>query len=322
MVPGVSASRTRRPHVRGVATQRQTGEASPSRAAALDREAAAWCSARMDRTPAPSGDLATFDRERFEHDGNAHHVYRKGRGPAVLVITEIPGISPQVLGFADRVVALGCTAILPDLFGSAGQDPLAGGPLARASYALSSMATVCVRQEFNVFAAGKSSPVVALLRALARHEHARCGGPGVGVVGMCITGGFALAMAADPCVLAPVMSQPSLPVALTPGNKAAIDCAPEDLRRVAERCAREGLEVLALRFRGDPFVPKERFQFLREKLGDGFVAVELPQRAGHPREPLPWHHAVLTVGLIDEPGEPTRAALDQVLALFSRKLLA
>jgi hypothetical protein len=69
-------------------------------------------------------------------------------------------------------------------------------------------------------------------------------------------------------------------------------------------------------------VPEERFPFLREKLGDGFVAVELNQADGNPGEPLPRHHSVLTSGLIDEPGEPTRAALDQVLALFRSQLLA
>jgi dienelactone hydrolase len=275
----------------------------------------------MHRTSAPDGDLATFDLERFAHEGRAYDIYRKGRGPAVLVLTEIPGITPQVLGFADRVVALGCTVVLPNLFGTAGRDPLAGSPLANVRYALGSVASVCVSREFNVFAAGKTSPVVDLLRALAKHEHARCGGPGVGVVGMCFTGGFALAMATDPCVLAPVLSQPSLPVTLIPGNSAAIDCDPRDLQRVAERCAREGLQVIGLRFRGDPIVPAKRFQFLREALGDAFVGVELPQSAGNPRDPLPKHHSVLTGGLIDEPGEPTRAALDQVLALFSRKLL-
>ena len=79
--------------------------------------------------------------------------------------------------------------------------------------------------------------------------------------------------------------------------------------------------MLGLRFDGDPFVPAERFAFLRKRLGDGFVAVELDQADGNPAETLRKHHSVLTGGLIDEPGEPTRDALDQVLALFRRKLL-
>jgi dienelactone hydrolase len=162
---------------------------------------------------------------------------------------------------------------------------------------------------------------VSWLRSLAAHEHARCGGPGVGVVGMCFTGGFALAMASDARVLAPVLAEPSLPFALTKHHRHNIDCEPEELARVANRCANEGLRVLGLRFHDDPFVPDERFRFLKEQLGDGFVAVELPASSRHPDGPMPHAHSVLTGDLIDEPGEPTRAALDQVLALFRDKLL-
>ncbi|AUX28272.1 MULTISPECIES: dienelactone hydrolase family protein [Sorangium] len=271
---------------------------------------------------APEGDLATFQRERITHQGETRDVYRKGKGPAVLVLTEMPGISPQVLGFADRVVALGCTAVLPDLFGTAGRDPLQPSRLSGALYALSTMAKACVSKEFTVFATGRSSPVVDWLRTLAASEHERCGGPGVGVVGMCFTGGFALAMAADARVLAPVMSQPSLPFGLTESRRRSVDCDPATLDAVAQRCDREGLRVIGLRFKGDPLVPEERFQFLRERLGDGFVAVELEQADGHPEGPLKKHHSVLTGALIDAPGEPTRAALDRVLQLFCDKLLA
>jgi dienelactone hydrolase len=281
------------------------------------------CSARVngDKPRAPGADLRSFACERFEHEGMSHDVYRKGAGPAVLVLTEMPGISPRVLGFADRVVALGCSAVLPDLFGQAGRDPDAGGELARGLYGLRSAVSVCISREFNLFAAGRSAPVVTFLRALAEREHTRCGGPGVGVVGMCFTGGFALAMAVDSRVLAPVLSQPSLPFGKSHGRKHAIDCAPADLERVAGRCAREGLQVLGLRFREDPLVPEQRFQFLREQLGAGFVAVELDQADGHPDERLRKHHSVLTAGLINAPHEATYQALQRVLELLRTKLL-
>jgi dienelactone hydrolase len=272
------------------------------------------------RPRAPSGELATFSREPFTHEGVTHEIYRKGTGPAVVVITEMPGISPMVLGFADRVVALGCTAVLPDLFGEAGRDPLASR-VSGALYSVSSISKACVSKEFSVFAAGRSSPVVTWLRALSRDEHARCGGPGVGVVGMCFTGGFALAMAAEPHVLAPVLSQPSLPFPTSEAARRSIDCEPDVLSAVAGRCSAEGLRVIGLRFKGDPLVPAERFAFLRERLGEGFVSVELEQASGHPAAPMPAHHSVLTVDLIDAPGEPTRDALDKVLALFRTKLL-
>jgi dienelactone hydrolase len=272
------------------------------------------------RTRAPQGDLTTFHRETFAHGGITHAVYRKGQGPAVLVIAEMPGISPQLLGFADRVVALGATAVLPDLFGTAGRDPRAGGKWLASLYMMGSVTQVCISKEFTVFATGRSSPITRWLRGLAAFEHARCGGPGVGVVGMCFTGGFALAMAADPRVLAPVLSQPSLPVAFTEDRKRTIDCDPDDLAIVARRCGAEGLKVLGLRFHDDPLVPLERFDLLRDRLGDGFVAVEIAQADGHPDGPPRKRHSVLTVDLIDEPGEPTRAGLDQVLDLLRTRL--
>src|SRR5512135_439092 len=273
------------------------------------------------RTRAPEGDLATFDRERFVHAGVAHDVYRKGRGPAVIVITEMPGVTPQVLGFADRVVALGCTAVLPDLFGTPGRDPLGGGKLAGLLYGMRSIIQVCISREFMLFATGRTSPVVAWLRGLAAAEHQRCDGPGVGVVGLCFSGGFGLAMAVDPQVLAPVLAEPSLPFAVTRSRQRAIDCSPTDLDVVAGRCNREGLRVLGLRFTGDPFVPAERFAFLKERLGDGFIAVELDPADRNPHGPLPWPHAVLTGDLVDEAGAPTRAALDRVLELLRNRLL-
>ncbi|TXC96410.1 dienelactone hydrolase family protein [Streptomyces sp. ISID311] len=267
-------------------------------------------------------DLTGFDRSTFTHDGNTRRILRRGTGPAVIVMAEIPGITPKVLEFAERVAALGCTAVLPVLFGKPGRDanPAAHGRLNSALYAASSMWQVCVSREFTVLATGKTSPVVTWLRALAAHEHERCGGPGVGAVGMCLTGGFALAMATDERLLAPVVSQPSLPLALTRSRAGTIDVSAEDLAAVRGRCERAGLQVMGLRFRGDRLVPGDRFAFLRRQLGAAFTAVELDDSAANPDAVLP-PHSVLTEHLIDAPGQPTRAALDEVLDLFRTRLL-
>lgn len=273
-------------------------------------------------TRAPVGDIATYAREAFTHADVTHDVYRKGTGPAVLVLSEIPGITPQQLGFADRLAAVGCSAILPHLFGTPGRSATRRPGSLDLPYAMRSFAKVCISREFTLFAAGASSPIIDWLRALAAAEHERCGGPGVGVIGMCLTGGFALAMAVDPHVIVPVLSQPSLPVDLGKKHRNSIDCNAADLERVVERCAKQRLRVIGLRFHGDPLVPKERFEFLKQTLGDGFVAVELPQSAGHPESFLPRHHSILTHDLIDEPGELTRAALDQVLHMLRTKLLS
>jgi dienelactone hydrolase len=263
-------------------------------------------------------DLSDFEQTEFTHDGKSRSVYRKGTGPAVIVISEMPGITPKVLGFARQVADIGCTVVLPHLFGVPGRDPNTSRQVALTSLA-SSMVPACVSKEFVVLATGRTSPVVGWLRALARAEHTRCGGPGVGAVGMCWTGGYALAMAVDDVLLAPVLSQPSMPMGLTEARRRSIDISPADLEIVKGRCAR-GLTVLGLRFDSDTLVPPERFEFLREQLGDAFVAVELTGASANPDAMMP-PHSVLTEHLIDEPGQPTRVALDQVLDLFRSRLL-
>jgi dienelactone hydrolase len=268
-------------------------------------------------------DLADFERTTFTHDGKTRAIFRKGTGPAVIVIAEMPGISPKVATFARKVSDIGCTAVMPHLFGDPGHDPVGGGRRSAMTYALSSIVPACISKEFTVMATGKTSPVVTWLRALAKAEHERCGGPGVGAVGMCFTGGFALAMAADDRLLAPVLSQPSLPFAtpLRKANAHTIDISPADLAIVKNRCANDGLKVLGLRFKGDAFVPESRFQFLRDQLGDAFIAVELDDADANP-DAMMKPHSVLTEHLIDQVGTPTRQALDDVLELFRTRLLS
>ncbi|HVT76635.1 MAG TPA: dienelactone hydrolase family protein, partial [Acidimicrobiales bacterium] len=243
---------------------------------------------------------------------------------AVIVMAEMPGITPKVADFARKVADIGCTAVMPHLFGRPGYDPTGHGNAATARYMLETIAPICISREFTVMATGKSSPVIDWLRALAASEHERCGGPGVGAIGMCFTGGFALAMATHPSLLAPVLSQPSLPFAppWKKQNAHNIDISPAELDVVKGRCAAEGLTVLGLRFKGDSFVPAVRFDFLREQLGDAFVAVELDDSAANPESKMKNPHSVVTEHLVDEEGTPTRAALDQVLDLFRQRLLS
>jgi dienelactone hydrolase len=263
-------------------------------------------------------DLQDFERTTFEHDGKSRAVFRKGDGPAVIVIAEMPGITPKVAEFARKVAASGCTAVMPHLFGDPGRGA-SEGKKASALYAMSSLVPVCISREFTVLATGKTSRVISWLRALAAHEHARCGGPGVGAVGMCFTGGFALAMAVDDRLLAPVLAEPSLPFPVSKKHKATIDISTADLATVKQRCAADGLEVMGLRFQGDSFSPPERFDFLRRELGDAFLAIELDDGSANPDAAMK-PHSVLTEHLVDEPGQPTRDALDQVLAFFRRRL--
>ncbi|HVX17144.1 MAG TPA: dienelactone hydrolase family protein [Acidimicrobiales bacterium] len=267
-------------------------------------------------------ELHDFEHTTFTHDGKTRKVFRLGTGPAVIVIAEMPGITPKVADFARKVAAIGCTAVMPHLYGDPGRDPdpKAHGMLRTVGYLTSSIIPTCISREFTVLATGRTSPVISWLRALAADEHERCGGPGVGAIGMCFTGGFALAMAADDRILAPVLSQPSMPAAITKKRKASIDISPDDLAVVKHRCAAEGLQVLGMRFKSDPMSPGERFDFLRRELGDAFVAVELEDSDANPDSKM-RPHSVVTEHLIDEPGSATRATLDQVLDLFRTRLL-
>lgn len=264
--------------------------------------------------------LSDFEVATFTADGVTHPIYRSGHGPAVIVMAEIPGITPKVADFARTVREAGFSVVLPDLFGTPGRDPNPDvhGRLGAARTMLKAVGKICVSREFSLLATGKTSPVVAWLRQLAAHEHARCGGPGVGAVGMCLTGGFALAMATDERLLAPVLSQPSLPLGRSRAR--GTDISSEDLAVVQQRCAAGELKVMGLRFRSDRFVPDERFAWLREQLGDAFVAVELDDADASPDGVLA-PHSVLTEHLVDEPGSRTRAALDDVLDLFRSRLL-
>lgn len=256
--------------------------------------------------------LAGFASFAFGEPGASRIVYRRGSGPGVVVIHEVPGITPEVAGFARRVADAGFCVYLPCLFGSPGRPfslPYVAGQMARA----------CISREFTVLARRASSPITDWLRALCRRAHAECGGPGVGAIGMCLTGNFALARMLDESVMAPVLSQPSLPLGVTASHRAALHLSDEDLGAVKKRVS-QGCPVLGLRFSADPLCSGTRFDTLRRELGDGFEAIEIDSGRGN-RHGIPrTAHSVVTLDLVDEAGHPTREALDRVLSFFAERL--
>ena len=266
-------------------------------------------------------DLADFTKSTFTHAGKTRDVYRIGTGPAVIVMAEIPGPTPAVLQFARRVAGVGCTAVLPVLFGHPGRPSFKGKGRPDFGYMLSSIGPACVSKEFAALAAQKTAPITVWLRALAAAEFETCGGKGVGAVGMCFTGGFALGMMVDDIVVAPVLSQPSLPIGLSKKKRADIHLSPDDLARVKRRVIDDGICVIGMRFTGDVMVPAARFETLRRELGDGFIGVEIDSSAGNPSGHRKAAHSVLTEDLIDEPGQPTHDALNQVLDFFVERLV-
>lgn len=253
-----------------------------------------------------------LEADAATYNGVTRTVYRGGSGPAVIVIHEIPGLHPGVVAFGRRLIAAGMTVYFPSLFGEPGRDVSTG-------YMLRSIARACVSSEFATWATRKTSPIVDWLRALARHAHLACGGRGVGAIGMCLTGGFALAMMVDDTVVAPVLSQPSLPFPISRRHRRDLGISDADLVKVRARCA-AGTPVMGLRFTGDRASPGERFARLREELGDRFLAVEIDSSPGNPHGVPRDAHSVVTLHLVDEPGHPTRIALDRVIAFFREQL--
>lgn len=257
-----------------------------------------------------------FARRAITLHGECRTVYTSGSGPAVVVMHEMPGISPQMLRFARWTRDAGFTVYLPSLFGEDGSVPGAdeGGRVFRRA---------CVSAEFRALGSGVSSPVTRWLRALARIAHAECGGPGVGTIGMCFTGNFALSMMLEPAVLAPVLSQPTLPL----DEPAGLEIAPAELSMVRRRLEREDLTVLAFRFAGDPFCTAARFDAYERALGTRFCPHVLPDGAANTSDVPPFFakhvphpHSVVTVHLIDEAGQPTAAARDAILDFFRLRL--
>lgn len=259
--------------------------------------------------------LDDFDPREITLEGATKVVHVAGSGPAVIVMAEMPGISPHVARFARWVREAGFTVYMPSLFGRDGAVP-------RAKEGAEVFQKACVSAEFRALGANRSSPVTRWLRALARLAHEECGGAGVGAVGMCFTGNFALTMMLEPAMLAPVLSQPSLPL----DDPAGLEIAPEELAAVRDRLEEDDLTVMAYRFAGDRFCRAQRFAAYEEALGDRFVGRVLPDSAAN-EETTPFFehvvaspHSVVTAHLIDEEGQPTIAARDEILSFFTARL--
>ena len=257
--------------------------------------------------------LSAYTKFSFGAGPWVRDVYKRGAGPAVIVIHEVPGLHPGVVRFADRIVEAGMTVYLPVLFGVAGK-PVSSG------YVLSSLVDLfCVRREFNVWRAGRSIPIVDFLRALAKQAHGDCGGRGVGAVGMCFTGGFALAMMTEPAVVAPVLSQPSMPVALGSATRAAgIDASNAEVLCAKRRFESEGLSMIGLRFKSDKAVPDARFDALTRAFGDRFERIELEDSDAAPSDKPP--HSVLTIHLRED--GPGKVAEQRVIGFLKQRTAA
>lgn len=259
--------------------------------------------------------LTDFEPRTFSLGGDPRRVYVAGKGAAVVVLAEMPGISPDVARFARWVRDAGFSVYMPSLFGKDGAWP-------RAAEGLEVVRRACVSAEFRALEAGVPTPITDELRALAREALRERGGPGVGAIGMCFTGNFALSMMLEPAVLAPVLCQPSLPL----GAPDELHSSDEELLTLRARLERDDLTVRAYRFEGDRHCTRQRFAAYSAALGPRFEARTLPSEAANPAPPpffadvVGGPHSVVTAHLVDEAGHPTLAARDEILAFLRERL--
>lgn len=262
---------------------------------------------------APEADLSGWAVDPFTGAGYTHDVYRKGSGPGVVLIPEMPGIHPGVLGLGNHLVDNGFTVAIPSLFGEPGKPK-------SVPYIIAEITRGCVSKEFAAMATNKERPVSLFLRALARDLNASTPGKGVGVIGQCFTGGFALAAAVDDSVLAPILSQPSVPFPLTAKQRSDPGLSESELSAVADRCANEGLCAMGLRFSEDKLAPGERFKTLKQRLGDAFEVIEIDSGSGNAHGFTKLAHSVLTDEVREVDGQPAYEARKRVVEFLTERL--
>jgi dienelactone hydrolase len=255
-------------------------------------------------TEACAMSIADFEQSVFADAGISHRVYRRGHGPAVVLMHELPGLVDRTIAFAEEIAQRGFRVYMPLFFGEPGDKS-----------PIRFFLQLCISREFRLFARGGRSPVVDWLRQLCRQAHAECGGSGVGVIGMCLTGNFAISLMADERVLAPVASQPALPMGFTRAAKASLGLPREDV----EAARRRGIPLLGLRFRDDPLCPRERFATLEREV-PSFRPIEITVAPDDPCGLSNRRHSVLTIDFCDRAGHPTRKARDEVLDFLHRQL--
>ncbi|MDQ4024646.1 MAG: dienelactone hydrolase family protein [Actinomycetota bacterium] len=250
-------------------------------------------------------DPADFDRFPFSAGGITHTVYKKGSGPVVIVLHELPGLSPTALDLGRRL-AERFTVLMPLLFGSPGQNSGKRG-----------FVQICLAREFTLLRTNRTSKVTGWLRALAREKN---DGHRVAAIGMCATGGLVFGMLLEEEVVAAVASQPSMPFALKwfpEKSKRDLGLSPNDLRDVQTL----DKPVIGLRFRDDAVCPRQRLESMERQLDA--ETIEIPSKGEYEDAvpPIPKRaHSVLTYHHVDVPNHPTHDAYVRVFAFLKEHL--
>lgn len=248
------------------------------------------------------------DKFTLTHGAITHDVYTIGEGPAVVLMHELPGMTPGCLRAASRIVECGFKVYLPLFFGHPNEYSVTDGLFST---------VLCIHHEFNVFTSNGNSPVAGWLRKLCRMADSQCGNRGVGLIGMCLTGSIVLSVMLEACVRVPVMCEPALPFL----HKTALGVPEADIEKAQLRAVQS--PILAFRFETDKKSPKERFDTLRCTFGRNIDTVEIPTGSDNPFNIPQNAHSVLTGNYADQddPNHPVQHALDEILLRFKKGLV-
>lgn len=256
--------------------------------------------------------LQNFDTFEFTSSTRRFTVFATGKGPGILLMHELPGITPETAAFAERLAAAGFMVWMPHLFGVPGKE-------FSQTYAVIEFTKACVSREMNVLAARQSSPIADSLRDLGRKLYGTTGGRGIGAIGLCITGNFALALMADPFVLAPVIAEPSLPLGFTNSQKCGLHISDDQLRIVRDRVS-AGTKILGVRFSEDKLCPKQRFARLLSEIAEGFECIEINSCRGNGFGIPVKAHSVFTREFVDGDQHPTKMAFERLISFLKTGL--
>lgn len=251
-------------------------------------------------TPIASYQKKSFSAETSKGKMVSHNIYTRGNGTKILVVLqEMPGIDQKTLALADRFIAEDYTVVLPHLFGPIGKTAPLGN----------FFRVLCMRREFRMFASHKSSPVVDYLAALCTWIKEKHNVKGVAVIGMCLTGNFAISLMANDAVLAGFASQPSMPLF----KHAKIHMGLQEISNIKNKLDKVG-PMHCGRFEKDIFCTEKRFNTLDKAFNtddkERIIFHELPGKG----------HSILTHHFVDQKGHPTKQAFTEVLNYFNEAL--